>query len=317
MPSGIFIGLMSGLASAVLFYSAARGGVFLKFLLFILTPLPMVIVGLSFGWQAALAAAIAGSLVMGGIGGTVFGVVFFAAFGVPAILCAFVSDLGRRRRDGTVQWLPAGDMVAWLAVAGGVVPTLLAVFNGGSFNTLKPAVVRVVRDFVRQMEGQLRVAPLGDDRIEQIAQTMIDALPGVLAAYWMILFAINLYLGGRIAKTSGLLARPWPDLHMLTPPPWLLLMFVAALFLFMAGGLPGVLGTSLLGALMIAFLLFGLSVLHAIASGRVQWLLWLTYAALLNPAGPYAMIAISMLGLIEPLIQLRARFAKPPTQSGP
>jgi hypothetical protein len=254
--------------------------------------------------------------VMGSFGGATFGIVFFAAFGIPAILCAVALDMGRRRRDGSVQWLPAGDVIAWLAVAGGVLPTLLALINGGSFNSLKPAVVRVVRDFARQMEGQLKTTPLTDDRIEQLAQTMIDALPGVLAAYWMILFAINLYLAGRIAKTSGLLARPWPDLHALTPPPWMLLLLVAALFLFMAGGLPGVLGTSLLGALMIAFTLLGLSVLHAIASGRVQWLLWLTYAALLNPAGPYAMIAISTLGLIEPLIQLRARFAKPPPPPG-
>jgi hypothetical protein len=56
-----------------------------------------------------------------------------------------------------------------------------------------------------------------------------------------------------------------------------------------------------------------LSVLHALAHGRVQWLLWLAYAALFNPAGPYAMVIIATLGLIEPLIGLRERFAKPPT----
>jgi hypothetical protein len=316
MPSGIFMGLMSGLASAVLFYSAARGGVFLQLVLFVLTPLPMMIVGLSFGWRAALAAALAGASIMGAFGGARFGFIFFAAFGSPAILCAWASDLARTSADGKrVAWLPAGDILAALAVAGSAVPAMLAFINGGSFGNLKPAVLKFVRDFSKQMESQLRLPPLGEDRIEGIAQTMIDSLPGVLAAYWMILFSINLYLAGRIARTSGLLIRPWPDLHRLMPPPWMLLMFVAALALLMTAGFPKIVGTSLVGSLTIAFLLLGLSVLHAIASGRVPWLLWLAYAALLNPAGPYAMLVIATLGLIEPLIGLRDRFAKPAATS--
>ena len=89
-----------------------------------------------------------------------------------------------------------------------------------------------------------------------------------------------------------------------------------AVLLFVAGGialsaidiehfrLPNTVVYPLLG-------LVGLSVLHALARNRVPWLLWLAYAALLNPAGPYAMILIATLGLIEPLIGLRERFAKP------
>jgi hypothetical protein len=312
MRSGIFIGLMSGLASAVLFYSAARGGLFLQLLLFILTPLPMMIVGLSFGWRAAVAAALAGAGLMATFGGARFGVVFFGAFCFPAILCAWVSDLGRRSADGQrVAWLPAGDVLAVLAIAGGVVPAVLALINGGSFANMKPAILKFVREFSKQMETQLQSPPLTEERIETLSQTMIDTLPGVLAAYWMILFSINLYLAGRVARTSGLLIRPWPDLHRLTPPPWMLLAFVAALFLWMTQGFPKVVGTALAGSLWIAFLLLGLSVLHAIAHGRVQWVLWLAYAALLNPAGPYAMLVIATLGLIEPLIGLRERFARP------
>lgn len=310
MPSGIFIGFMSGLASAVLFFSASRGGLFLQLLLFVLTPLPMMIVGLSFGARAAFAAALAGAATMA-VGGSRFAVIFFVAFGIPAILAAWLSDLGARTRSGKTAWLPAGDIAAGLALAGGAVPTLLALVNGGSFASLKPTVTTFVRDFSRQMSSQINTPALDDQRVELLAQLMIDSLPGVIAAYWMILFAINLYLAGRIARTSGLLLRPWPDLHQLTPPPWLLLTLVAALFLFMTDGLPKILGTSLIGALSIAFLLYGLSVLHAIAKGRVPWLLWLAYAGLLNPAGPYAMILIAMLGLIDPLLRLRERFALP------
>jgi hypothetical protein len=316
MPTGIFIGVMSGLASAVLFYSASRGGVALQLALFILAPLPMMIVGLSFGWPAAVAAAMSGAAIMGAFGGARLGIVFFVAIGLAAILSAWAADLGRSSADGQrVRWLPAGDILAVLACVGGAVPALLALINGGSFGNMKPGVTRFVREFSKQLEGQLNLPSSTEERIEQLASLMIDTLPGVLAAYWMILFAINLYLAGRIARTSGLLLRPWPDLHRLTPPPWMLLVFVGGLFLWMMAGFPRIVGTALIGSLSIAFLLLGLSVLHAIARRRAAWLLWLVYAALLNPAGPYAMILIATLGLIEPLIRLRERFAAPPLNS--
>ena len=55
MPTGIVIGLGSGLVSALLFYSAARGGVLRPILLF-LTPLPSLVAGLGWGSLAAVAA---------------------------------------------------------------------------------------------------------------------------------------------------------------------------------------------------------------------------------------------------------------------
>lgn len=311
MPSGIFIGLMSGLASAVLFFSAARGGVLLQVLLFLLTPLPMVIVGVAFGWRAALAAALAGAAVMAAFGGA-RGIAFFLAFGAPAILSAWCADLGRRRADGSIGWLPAGDILASLATLGGLLPAVYAMALGGTFAMFKPEFARFVGQVFKQMEAQLTLPPTAPERIDSVAQTMIDMLPGVLAAYWVVLFAINLYLAGRVARKSGLLLRPWPNLHQLTPPPWLLLLLIGALLAWMAGGFVGIIGTGLIGAISMAFLFFGLSVLHAIAAGRVQWLLWLTYAGLFNPAGPYAMVAVAFLGFVEPLFRLRERFARPP-----
>ncbi len=61
MRSGFLIGLGAGLASALLFYSAARGASpLLVILLGLLTPLPSLLAGLGWGWLPAAAAAAVG-----------------------------------------------------------------------------------------------------------------------------------------------------------------------------------------------------------------------------------------------------------------
>ena len=62
MPIGFLIGLGAGLASALLFYSAARGSPLLGTLLLLLTPLPSLLAGLGWGWLPAAAGAVAGAL---------------------------------------------------------------------------------------------------------------------------------------------------------------------------------------------------------------------------------------------------------------
>jgi hypothetical protein len=87
-PQTLLIGLGSGLASAVLFYSAARGGILLKLFLFVLTPLPAMIAGLGWGPVAAAAGAVAGALIMALAVSPAFGLGFFFTLGLPAILMA-------------------------------------------------------------------------------------------------------------------------------------------------------------------------------------------------------------------------------------
>jgi hypothetical protein len=88
MPTGIIIGLGSGLVSALLFYSAARGGPVLRPVLLFLIPLPSLVAGLGWGWLAAVAAAVSGAIAVGVIvsGSVVIG--YLLALGVPVALAA-------------------------------------------------------------------------------------------------------------------------------------------------------------------------------------------------------------------------------------
>jgi hypothetical protein len=155
------------------------------------------------------------------------------------------------------------------------------------------------------------VKPLDDPRIDALAEYFTGVLPGVLAAYWLAVFVLNLYLAGRIARASGQFGRDWPDLASLAYPAGFPFLVAAALAASFAPGFLGVAGTSFSGALLLAYLLAGLALMHFIARARVSWLLWPVYIGLLL-FGPYVAFALMLAGMLEPALKLRQRLGAPP-----
>ena len=83
------------------------------------------------------------------------------------------------------------------------------------------------------------------------------------------------------------------------------------------GGSLRVLGTGALGALLVAFVLQGLSVVHAAAASRkMSWLLSLTYTALIV-LGTIATPLLALLGVGEALFHLRRRVMPVPAALPP
>jgi hypothetical protein len=171
-------------------------------------------------------------------------------------------------------------------------------------------------EFFRQLSTrapELGLRPLGDQQIEALSEFVVAALPGALAAYWTAIFTLNLYLGGRVAHASSRLGRDWPDLPAMTYPPGFPLLAALAVAASFAPGTIGVAGTSFTGALLFAYLIAGLALMHYIARGRGSWVLWCVYAALIV-FGPYTALALTMAGLLEPALKLARRFgASPPS----
>ena len=69
-------------------------------------------------------------------------------------------------------------------------------------------------------------------------------------------------LAGRIARASGRLGRDWPDLPALTFPPLFPLAVALALAASFAPGAVGIAGASFSGALLLAYLISGLALMH-------------------------------------------------------
>jgi len=113
MPVGFLIGLGGGLASALLFYSAARGSPFLGTMLLLLTPLPSLLAGLGWGWLPAAAGALAGTLVMAVAASVPFAAGYFLALGLPVALIPYLAYLSRPQPQDPAkrEWYPAGRLL--------------------------------------------------------------------------------------------------------------------------------------------------------------------------------------------------------------
>jgi hypothetical protein len=311
MRVGSLIGLGAGLASALLFYSAARGAPLLGTLLVVLTPLPTLLAGFGWGWLPAGVGAVAGAAAMAFIADPAFAVGFGLALGAPAMLATYLAHLSRPSAENPQvrEFYPPGRLLAVMALYAGLLPVLILPLIGGSYHVLE----RPLTDFYAQLTAkaapELGWQPLGEEEIASLAAWTILLLPGVFAAYWLAIFTLNLYLAGRIARASGRLGRDWPDLAAMSFPGGLALA-VAAAFL---PGLPAVAGSSFTGGLLFAFLLVGLALFHYLARGRAPWILWLVYTGLIF-FGPYAALAIALGGLLDAAFKLKRRFgAQPPT----
>ena len=212
--TAVLFGLGGGIASAVLFYSAARGSLGLSMLLFLLTPMPSLIVGLGWGLTAAVAAAIAGALVMAAAVAPVAAVGYTLALGIPVAGITHLLYLAQYAPDGSLRdWYPVGRVLAAIALYGAALPVVVISLGSGSFSNLEPEFLR----FLKQMTER---APIGsgwrsfsDTQLRDMAQMWTQLMPAAVASYWTFFMGLNTYLAARIARLSGLLVRPWPNLH--------------------------------------------------------------------------------------------------------
>jgi hypothetical protein len=142
---------------------------------------------------------------------------------------------------------------------------------------------------------------------------------------------LNLWLAGRIVKISGRLQRPWPSLSAMRFPafaPAMLGVAVAGSFL---PDLVGIAASTLAATLMIAHVLLGLAVVHAVTiglSGRGM-ILGSVYGAIVVFSAPirWPLLVIGLLGMSDALFDLRGMILRrrappathppyPPRQAG-
>jgi len=309
MQTNAFVlALMAGLISAVVFASATTGPVVLRFLLYVLTPLSLYLVGLGLGPIAAAIAAIAGMVV----------IILFAnplvafAYGVSTALPAFV--LTRlallSRGDGPErEWYPPGRLVAAAALFGGAFAFFILMAMGGDADTLAKTTRELVATFVKtEMPGLPSGETLTEAQIDEIAKTTLATLPFALGTVAMGTVLFNLWLAGRITLASGRLLRPWPDLRQIALPASATFALLIATLLTFTGGMPGLVATGIAGAFTLAFALVGLASAHVLLS-ESPWrpfALWAIYIGLIFATGPMLLI-LALGGLAETIFNYRQR----------
>ncbi|MFK8251720.1 DUF2232 domain-containing protein [Ancylobacter terrae] len=304
MLTTILIALGAGAASALLVAAVATGSA-LSVPLFYLAPLPVLIVGLGWSHRAALIAAGAGTIAIGSFFGHELLVAYAAGVGGPAYVLSFLALMARAApNDGALEWFPVGRIVLAAAIAGTLTVLALVPLVAGDIDTYKAALRTLFEAELQARTGELQ----GD--AGRFVDLLVTIMPPTAAALTMLTQIGNLWLAGRIVRTSGRLMRPWPDLAAASLPREAGLVFLGSLGVALGtSGLLGLVGTLLTATLAMAFALVGLATIHAItrgAGGRALVIATVWLACLIL-VWPFALVAV--LGFVETAFGLRARFS--------
>jgi hypothetical protein len=314
MVQSLGIGIGAGLVSALLF------GVLLKatplaIVLYLLAPLPILIVGLGWSHKAALTAAVTGTLALA-LGVSPFlGLGFSAYLAVPAWWLAYLALLGRPRADGSLEWYPTGRLLGWTAATAALAFVAIAVIASPNYDAFQAQLremsgslvqlqTRGAPDTPRAGNGQTETPPV--DQKTEVANALARIAPALATQGLALLLTLYLWAAARIVQVSGRLPRPWPDLPSTMMPRTVLALLAAAVILGFLPGYAGVLGMALAGSLSAAFALQGLCAFHDRSRGRTGRgaLLFGLYLILFVTQG-IALFALTLFGIADTALNLR------------
>jgi hypothetical protein len=296
---------------AAIALGVAGGGLYLAvvlgspggLILVYLTQLPLFAAGLWLGVAGAAIAGLTATLMLLAASDLLAAAVFAGLNVVPVTLLVRQALLARRQPDETVAWYPPGLLTAWLtAIALAGIGIAVIAFGGPA--SLHTALSEVIQGALDHLHFQPGTADEAD-----IADALALVVPGIIAASWMVMAVINATLAQGLLTRLKLNWRPSPDLAQLDLPLWIPLALAAAAALTMLGQVGRFFGVNAIVALSVPFCLAGLGVVHALtrrlSNPRFILVLFYVLAGLFG----WPLIVAAALGLVEPWLGLRRRFA--------
>ncbi|MEL6373359.1 MAG: hypothetical protein AAFR04_05275 [Pseudomonadota bacterium] len=317
------IGAFAGAVSAMVFVGSANAVGLVRVMMVLAVPLPGLLAGLGWGTSAALSFAAAGAALAGifaGFGGII---VWLVTLGLPVAALTHATYLNRQVAPSAMgpgggqagtEWYPPGNLLFLIALIGCSLGAGLMTIIAQDMATFKGRMVTIVETFIKGLPPET-AARFKPEQINTLAEYALALVPGLSAAAIVGAYVFNLWLAALITKSSGRLARTWPDLPSTQMPRGASLLLAVALLVTMLGGTIAFFASAVAGGMMFAYLLVGLAIVHAITRGNT-WrgaILGGVYVVLLF-FNTYAAIGLVLLGLAEPFLPFKR---KPPGQSPP
>jgi hypothetical protein len=319
MPISLIIGAGSGLVSAALFASASTA-TSLAGLLFYLAPLPLCLAGLGWGGMAALLSALTGTVVIAASLGAATAAVFALSIAAPTALLTHLALLSRPAATpngqvvAALEWYPPGRIIGWAALIAGLLAGILVLTIGYDQEAYRDTIRQILEhSTLKELDRNGTV--FTEEAIASLSSVLARALPAAFAVIWLTITLFNLWIAALIVDASGRALRPWPDLRGFELPNALVPIFAGALAASFLPGLPGLLATGLAGALLFAYVLQGLAVIHLYSRGLPFRAVLLTAIYLGILLLGWVALVVAILGLAEPLLGLRQR-GQPPASGG-
>lgn len=316
MNNWIIIGVIAGLAAGLLYAGGSTGNV-TGVLLVYLASFPLFIAGL--GWGAMTAALGAVVMIVGHLLGFGWKAGFYAALSA-GIAPVVLSHLALQNRpasttpsnegevaDTGVEWYPEGRLLVWTAIASAALSVSIIIAIGPDVETFRTTVGTELQPFFDEMAKQPN-----SWTAEELRTFFVLIMPAALSISWCISTMVNMYLAGSVLRRTGSGLRPWAPFNQLAFPRWAIWTLSASA---VATFLPGTLGAFawvFTAALMLAYAILGLAVMHGLLEHHPLrgLLLGLFYLSVLFLSA-FAIVPLILLGMFDQSFNLRKR-NKPP-----
>ena len=309
MMTTISIAMAAALASAMMFASIASGAV-LSLALFYLAPLPLMVVALGWGSRTGL---IAGVIAVLGLGAA-FGLMYMLAYAVmaalPALWLGHLALLARAPDDGytppsALDWYPVGRILVWI-VGFASLTTAGALLTLGTDVTTIETVMRKSLTHISDLANQGGVAR--STAPDPVIEALVAIAPGAAALVAMLTLTLNLWLAAKIAQTSQLLKRPWPDLRATEMPQPVLAALGIAIVLCFFGGVTALVAKIITASLLLAYGMTGFAVLHTVSQAMAGRSFMLSGIYALTAFIGWPLAGAIVLGLADAAFGIRKRY---------
>lgn len=311
----IIVAIISGLVAAVL-HASVISLTPLSALLFYLTPLPLLMAGLSHGWPAALLSGAVGALAMSAFGGAKTGLFFVAASAAGPVILSRLALTSRPSQgpgsEGEVtaqglQWYPEGRLVLWAAVMAGGLLTLVILALGPDAKSFQATLSEAAAGISQSLGAGMPAEQQAE--LTRWVDFIVKLAPAAAAAAWLAAMTINLLMASRLLIRLGVSPRPWAAFSSLMFPRRALLALAGACAASFMPGTAGLIAMVFAAPLLTAFAILGLSVVHHLLNGhsaRMPILAGL-YTTLILLSWVLA-LPLVVLGIAELGFGVRARF---------
>ena len=309
MLTPILIALAAALASALMFASIASGAV-LSLALFYLAPLPLMVVALGWGSRTGFIAGAAAVLGLGAVFGPKYMLAYAVMVALPALWLGHLALLARASDESytpsdALSWYPVGRILIWIA-------GFATLTTAGALLTLGTDVDTITSVMRNSLTHLSNVASQGGAASGTTPDPIIEALvsiaPGAAALVAMLTLTLNLWLAAKIAQTSQLLKRPWPDLRTTELPLPLLAALAIAIVLCFFGGLTALVAKIVSASLLLAYGMTGFAVLHTVSQALAGRSFMLSGIYALTAFIGWPLAGAIVLGLADAIFGIRKRY---------
>jgi hypothetical protein len=318
MVNWIAAGLCAGLAAAVL-QAVILFPSPITVVAFYLSALPIFIVALGWGLNATAVAGLSGSFAITAVAGPAPGFAFLIGVALPPAVLSWLALRSRPADEAPPlegepqvngrQWYPEGRLVLWAAVIAAALTSLGMLLIGASADSFRASLEDQVGQVLTAMGEEVE-----GDELDQMVSVIAFMLPIAAASIWLLATLVNMKLGARILAAFDRSPRPWARFGALTFPRRAVWLLPAALAASMLPGMAGVIGTVFAAAMLTAFALAGLAVLHGLTEGMAARapLLGALYLALIL-LNWLLLLPLAMLTMLDMAFGMRARTANLPS----